>query len=177
MLGRGKIAVLAILGLALAMAAFAWWWNRQQGRRSLEFWGKEGALAIRDAPQVELIKLIPFSADEPDNTAGFRTPGGGWKGTATKDLGSVQGLGNARHALLEDASFQWEQPLDIAGADWQYAVRFRGEEETTVLFDFRRAAIGSWEQKRATLLSPKTMKGWKQFLDRHISDLAPAGTK
>src|SRR5262245_28299976 len=58
----GKIVVVSIFAVALAMAAFAWWWNRDSGYRSLQFWGKEQSLIIRDAPQVQLFEVLPLSA-------------------------------------------------------------------------------------------------------------------
>src|SRR6185295_18699265 len=117
--------------VALLMAAFAWWWNRQQGRRALEFWGKDSALAIRDGKKVELLRLRPKSS----RSADLKDP----EVVETKDISRAQGLIHARHSLLQDASFDWSaKPAGLSRFPTKQdvlAVRFtRQDVATTIVF-------------------------------------------
>lgn len=177
MRSSGKLVVLSIFAVAIAMAGFALWWNWGQGRRSLEFWGTDGGLAIRDAKQVQLLKLKPLASEMgKKSNESLAIDSHRWEIVGTKDVTGVHGLVHARHAFLEDASFRWEEPLPIVGPEWQYAVRFQDETgHTTISLDLKSGAAGSWEQKRAVRLSPKTTSGWKQFISRYFpDDAAPA---
>src|SRR5262245_53603185 len=131
MRSSGKLVVLSIFAVALLMAAFAWWWNRQQGRRALEFWGKDSALAIRDGQNVELLRLQPRNGRLVD-LEGFDL-------LETKDISQAQGLIHARHSLLQDASFDWSgnrtRPAQFESNKDVFAVRFsRQDVATTIVF-------------------------------------------
>src|SRR5437870_2908986 len=84
--GSGQALVLAMFGLAVLAATFAWWWNYNRGRQSLEFFGAEGATLIRTAPQVEYLRSEPESSI---------------------NISKAPGLLNARASLLSDASYEW----------------------------------------------------------------------
>src|SRR5262245_39314166 len=61
---RGKFAVLGILLVAFAMAAFAWTWNYEQSLRCLDLYGGQAANLIRTAPKVEILELgVEATAD------------------------------------------------------------------------------------------------------------------
>jgi hypothetical protein len=177
---RGKLVVFAIFALALVMAGFAWWWNRHQGQRAFEFWGPS-VLEISSAETVLLIKLVPLSEVEPKTGEALRISSLGLSAAETKDISGVHGLVHARHAFLEDASYRWNEELPMTGGEWNYAVVFEGYHgRTTVLLDLAGGAVGSWEQKKALRLSPKTAAGWKLFIRRYFPDdgsLAPATTE
>lgn len=178
MLNRGKLVVIFIFAVALAMAGFALWWNWGLGRRSLEYWGQESGLAIRDARTVKLMRLVVQHGDSAGVGEVFRLDGRTWKVVQTKDVSSAQGLVHARHAFLEDASFQWEQPVDFSLPDWQYAVRFQADQgHATILLDLTRGAAGSWESRQAVLLSPKTASGWTKFTGRFFPEEGAASPK
>lgn len=168
MIDRGKLVVTSILGIALALAAFAWWWNYQHGRRSHEFWGREQILLIRQARQVELLRLMP-SAAEPGDTEAIDFAGHSWTIVERKDVSQAQGLLHARFALNADASFYFDEPV-ATEPHWQYAARFtRDGRSATVLFDFAQAELGIAEQQRAVRVVPKIVSGWKQFIGRHLT--------
>ncbi len=205
MQSSGKLVVLSIFALAIGMASFALWWNWGHGRRSLEFWGTEGGLAIRDAQKVEILKLktttinengeiskylkaSPLEPAQPKTTVdengaistehSIVTDVQLREVLETKDVTGAHGLVHARHAFLEDASFKWEETVSFFGPDWQYAVRFQsGGRETTVLLDLKGGIAGSDEQREAVRLSPKTAAGWKVFISRYFPDEAPPSAK
>ncbi|MBC7856776.1 MAG: hypothetical protein IAF94_25380 [Pirellulaceae bacterium] len=174
MRSSGKLVVLSIFAVALLMAAFAWWWNRQQGRRAMEFWGRDSALAIRDGKVVELVKLRMKSGRLVDLEA--------FDIVESKDISQAQGLLHARYSLLQDASFDWEanplghsqlEPKDVL------AVRFsRHDVTTTIVFmDMTVGRMFHSESGRENVLNAKTRAGWKIFIRRYFPDddsLAPA---
>ena len=150
--GTGKLAVLAMIGIAVSAASFAWWWNYNRGRQALEFYGPEAALLIRTAPQVELLR------PEPEGDI---------------DISQAPGLINARASLLGDASYDWsaaaspqESPL--------FSVRFsRGEKSVVVTFDFENRTISNSATQRSATLKPKTAEGWRTYLARRIEAQRP----
>ena len=176
MRSSGKLVVLFILGIAIAMASFAWWWNHQQGRKAIEFWGAD-VREINDAETVKLIKLVPVLNDESTTPDASEFSSLGLKAGEAKDIGGVHGLLHARHSFLEDASYRWSDTPPLKGTPWQYAIVFQGEfHRTTALLDLSGGSVGSWEKKRAVRLSPKTAAGWKEFIGRYFPEDSTAST-
>jgi hypothetical protein len=163
-LNSGKLVILGMLAVALAAAAFAWWRQYHLGRRSLEYWGAEGARLIRAAPQVELVKLSGAAAEAPPNSL-------------RRDVSQARGLVHARQALISDASFLWGDKPSTTPA-WEYALVFRdGSREFTVLLDLSRDLAGSGALRAPVRLGPTLSQGLRQFLAEQItpgSDTWPA---
>lgn len=170
---RGKLVVLTIFAVAIAMASFALWWNWGLGHRSLNYWGDDGALLIRDAESVMLVKLKPsvpiLSAKDPPLPMESRDLDSAEK----VDISGVKGLVHARHVFLEDASFDWDERIS-RWDEWQYAVLFEGEKgRIFVMLDMKNGVAGSSHQYKALRLNPKTAAGWKQFVSRYFPAGAP----
>jgi len=146
--GRGAVAVLAMLGVAILAATFAWWWNFDRGRRTLDLYGPEAATLVRTAPKVELL-------GHPNGDI---------------DISKAPGLLNARTSLLSDPSYEWtssETPFDAS----QYAVRFsRDGRSATVFFDFENQSINIAPNCRNAKLSKKTADGWRAYIERQVKD-------
>lgn len=154
--GSGARAVVAMFAVALAAAAFAWWWNFQRGQRALEFYGPEAATLIRTAPKVELLRN-----EEP-----------------VRDISKAKGLLNARTSLLGDAGYDWNREASFVNFD--ASLRFTaGNQSVTVFFDFENRSIEiACSDKRVTL-SQKTAAGWRNYLERQLGEekLTPLGPK
>ncbi|MGI8978055.1 MAG: hypothetical protein ACR2FY_02400 [Pirellulaceae bacterium] len=174
MRSSGKLVVLSIFVVAIAMASFALWWNWGLSHRSLDFWGKEGGLAIRDGERIELLRLRPKTG-RIINLEGFDI-------VETKDVSKAPGVLHARHSLLQDASFDWTadlgEPHDYGKRD-HFAVRFSHQKAvTTILFiDSSFERIVRAENGDKVTLSPKARDGWKLFIRRYFpsdASLAPA---
>ncbi len=170
---RGKLVVLSIFAVAIAMAGFALWWNWGLGHRSLEYWGDDGSLLIRDAESVLLVKLkqrIPsLNAMDPY----FPMDSKDLNSTEKEDISNVKGLVHARHVFLEDASYAWNERLS-RWDEWQYAVRFEGKKgHIWVLLDLQNEVAGSSRQYGALRLNPKTAAGWRQFVGRYFTEDSP----
>jgi hypothetical protein len=168
---RGKLAVLSMLLLAVALAAFALWWNVIGGQRTLAFWGREGGKRIiAEKATVELLRL---AADDADGSSERLTIGGkSYVVVARADITGARGLIHARHSLLEDASFDWE--ATVPAGDYTLAARFRDAHgATTVAFDFEREHLAYVESGQERKAAAKIVAGWQTFARRHL----PAGTK
>jgi hypothetical protein len=153
-LDRGKIAVLSMLALAVAAAAFAWAWNARRGARCLAFYGSEAAALIRTAPLVEILEIDPAAS--------------GVAVTRRIDISRAPGLLNARAALLDDASFDWNSPPAATAAGSTRLVRFAaGQREVLLALHPDKRALEVVPDGKLATLDPKTSAGWKQFLERY----------
>jgi hypothetical protein len=147
---RGTLVVCAMILLGLALAGLSLGVRYRSGDRALEFWTTPVALQISQAPQAELWKL---SREQPADELRppFMHDGQTWQVSAAWDLPNATGFSHARHALLEDASFEFS-PEPESEPHWQYAVRLSGQGEPTILlFDLDGARVAT--SRRAGTLS------------------------
>jgi hypothetical protein len=143
----GKLAVLAMIAVALVAATFAWWWNFNRGRKALEFYGPKAATLIRTAPKVELLTE-----------------------TGAIDISKEPGLLNARASLLSDASYRWNEPTESSEAA-DCAVRFSTVRDSVVVeFNFSTQSASNSSTNRSAKLAKKTSAGWEKFLARIFSN-------
>jgi hypothetical protein len=101
----GVVLVVGLLTLALGLAVFAVWFQWQQTRRCLDFYGAATARAIQAADRVELWERVPPAADGPATVRRL-------------DVTWVRGLVHLRRGLVEDANLDWHarRPDEAAGA-------------------------------------------------------------
>lgn len=175
---RGKLAVVAIVAVALGLATFAWYWRWHAGHRAAAFWGPEVALLIRGAPKAELLLLKPLEepqesdSDEldslPENGAGRLSIGGRSYAIAESvDLANTPGLIHARHSLAEDASFVWDPPADECPGDWTHAMRLEGNGSSAVLaFDFECRRIALVEENKVVTVVARISDGFQRVFQR-----------
>lgn len=132
---RGAWAIGVMVAVGAVLGSVAVWFHYQQSRRAMEFWGAPQALAIRHAPQVELLRLeLAVDSGAGDGAAngeavngntGDDSAGGEAGGEASLvvdgrtftvvarcDIATARGLVHARHALIVDASFDWSEGSD-----------------------------------------------------------------
>jgi hypothetical protein len=116
---------------------------------------------------VELLWLKPAADGDGELSLGGR----GYAIVSKGEVTGERGLVHARHALLEDASFEWDAAVKTSG-DYDMAARFRnGNGTTTVAFDFAHQQLAHVESGRTAKGAAKIMAGWQTFADRH----SPAG--
>jgi hypothetical protein len=170
MFDRGKLAVLTMLGVALAAAAFAWWWNVQSKKQALAFFGPTAARLIGKAPTVELVAVRPAA---PGDT-GERLSIGDQHFTvlARHDVSQAQGLIHARAALLDDASYEWQTPVILTLRP--FMVRFaEGPDESLLALDTTARQLVRCDTGAKVRLNPKISAGWQQFARRHLESPPP----
>src|SRR6185436_17481722 len=101
-MNRGKLVIVLIITVALAMSGYAWWYQLQASRRSAEFWGTDAAVLIRYAPQVEFLKLRPQGTSNDPAVESVAIRGVEFEAGAPVDITRSRGMVHARHALVDD---------------------------------------------------------------------------
>jgi hypothetical protein len=129
--------VIGLLILGLLAAGVGVWFQWQQTRRCLAFYGTRATEQISKSPFVELWQLKPL--------AGGRHTGR-LEAIRVEDITEAKGLVHLRRGLVEDANFQWvegnTERAPLADAAWDLALVFfdskqRNESErTVVVIDF-----------------------------------------
>ncbi len=112
--GIGSALVVSLLILALGLATFAVWFQWNQTRRCLAFYGADAARSIQSAPRVELWRL-QTDASTGRVMALDRT-----------DISAAPGLVHLRRGLVEDANFNWSSDAtrQRSAPDWDMAFAF-----------------------------------------------------
>lgn len=160
---RGKITIVTILLVAIALAIFAWWWRATGQVRMRAFWGQTAQQVIHSPTKVVVFRFEPAFSNVDD--LGHRLSATAPHERA--DLSRAPGLIHAKHSLLEEASYDWDRPADVGDAMWEYAVRFeRGAEQVTLLFDLAHSQVYYVEARRAASLIEDTSHDWRDYLAR-----------
>ena len=124
---RGTAVVAGMLATALALAAFAVWFQWRQTRRCLDFYGGDVARLVQTALRVELWRLDPTTGDAPPQPR-MRTV-----------VTTAPGIVHLRRGLVEDANFVWNGRASPGGRPtWSVALAFfpeTGAEPAVLLFD------------------------------------------
>jgi hypothetical protein len=130
----GKFLVLATLGVAALLTAFALRHHYRASHRAAQFWGRSDARLLVGAPVVRAFELRDPPA--PDGGSGVSSTGeqgpppdariGGRAIGASSDLSQAKGLVHLRHAFTQDAHFQWDaqrrEPVEVGA--WKLALEF-----------------------------------------------------
>ena len=129
--------VIGLLALGLLAAGIGVWFQWQQTRRCLAFYGTRATEQISKSPFVELWQLKPLSG-------GRHT--GRLEAVLVEDITEAKGLVHLRRGLVEDANFQWvegnTERAPLADAAWDLALVFFDSkqkyesERTVVVIDF-----------------------------------------
>ena len=129
--------VIGLLALGLLAAGIGVWFQWQQTRRCLAFYGTRATEQISKSPFVELWQLKPLSG-------GRHT--GRLEAVLVEDITEAKGLVHLRRGLVEDANFQWvegnTERAPLADAAWDLALVFfdskqkNESEQTVVVIDF-----------------------------------------
>ena len=96
----------------------------------------------------------------------------GAHGTEKRDISRARGAIHFRRSLLEDGSFDWERDTRGVRPQWDYLVRFEGDDGwATISFDLDEnvAQLAGWDN-RLIALSPRTAEGLKVFFAEQFSD-------
>lgn len=131
---------------------------------------------IRYAPQVEFLGLRPSATDSTESSAiesnRWTIHGRAYSAETTTDISQAPGLVHARHALVDDASFEWGRPRADCEANWEFALRFGdGRRQVTVAFDTHCGLVWWVEGQKQIGLMPATASAFrnKQNDWRHAS--------
>ncbi len=89
----GKLVIFAVAAIALAAACFSWWFRWRETHRAAEFWGGAASRIVRNPDRVWARKVTTEASGEQPQ----------------RDATRAAGITNFRNALLQDASFAWQQ--------------------------------------------------------------------
>jgi len=112
--------VIGLVALALGLASFAIWFQWNQTRRCLAFYGSQAARLIQHAPRVEVW--------EPAAVGGVPAPGLGTDppgGPVFRfEVTSARGLVHLRRGLVEDANLDWDSAAGPPSATEAWSLAF-----------------------------------------------------
>jgi hypothetical protein len=165
---RGKLVILAIVGVALLLSGFAWWRQYSQGWRVRQMWGGKDASLLYRAPQIELLTL---GADEPSSEAEHLTVDRQRMFVmGRKDVHGTPGLIHARWCLIDDASFDWASTGDDGcRGGWQYAFRCTEKERTaTLALDLTCGRAYLVERETGVKLTEPARKALAKYVADHF---------
>jgi hypothetical protein len=168
----GQRVILLIVGTAVTASAVAWWYQFQQGRRILRLWGPAAAYRIRLAPECEVWRLKP-AGNLPGDLQIDQQP---WSIVARQNISQTQGLVHARQALIQDASFDWNQPIPDT-MHWQYALQFQDSRapsdstsQTVLVFDLDRAVVRDVEHPEHAARIQPIADGLRTFFEEKLRE-------
>lgn len=179
----GRLIIVGMFALAIAMSGGAWLYQYSYSRHSAEFWGPAGRLVVK-SPELQLLELAATPAgdgdEEAEAEANLTNQVAGRAVVDHHDLRKKPGLIHLRHVFTQDSNFQWEhravEPVD-GEREWAYAVRFvDGEAEQIVLFtrDFEVMGKLSADGKQVETLPCARMAGAVTTYLRDVGALEPA---
>jgi hypothetical protein len=188
----GKWIAAGTVGFAVVLAVVNVWYQRHLTHRTQQLWGDDAVSLVANAPTMELLVLDRASTSGAASrstaaSAGnetFAIGGFAWKVAQRKDLAEARGVVHLRHALRQDASYDWNAAAashGASGATWKYALRLGdGDRRATFVLDveFRWitlldagvSATGGGDNERATIrLGPKMSQGLKTFVSEQVA--------
>jgi hypothetical protein len=164
-MNRGKWIIAVIFGVAVAMALFAWNFQRLRGQRVLAYYGDQVAYLMRMAPQVDLWEFeSQLENDQIERLAVSLTRGNLPDSARHVSISSKPGWTHARQALIEDRSYNWHRPPS-AVAHWTHLFRFQqGDQHAFLLMDLQRGLVREIHRDAPLVLNPKIAAGFRQYL-------------
>ena len=177
---RGQILILAIVGIAVAMASYTCWHHYRKGYYALRMWGPESATLIRHAQQVRLLKLAPGSGDKDENQSipdKIRIGEEDFSVVETLDISTIRGLVHARHTLIVDRSFDWDRNVESATAHWDFALEFSDQDQqVTLVFALQERLVHNVNTGKQRAMN-ETLERIVEFLKPQLDAMQPVTTK
>lgn len=170
----GRAAVLLIVVLGVALAAFNVYFRYATTNRIHAQWGTAALLRVAEAPRAEWWDLARADANaQPDATPTGQTvetvverialDGRTFAVRRRGDLIGARGFVHLRNALGQNASYDWTREPTGAGA-WRWAIAFADDRERTVLlFDDAFRVARTFESPEPVTLTDKMSAGLKTF--------------
>ena len=160
----GKLVLLGMLLVGIALAGFAVWHRYANTRMALAFWGPQAAELISTADGAELLVLAPQGESSTTGKPVIEHAGRRFAIRSQYDLSNVRGLAHLRAALVEDSSFDWSGAQTRA-PEWTHGLRFfENGRETVVLLDLECGRATSAEHDEGVSIQP-IAAGLKKFIE------------
>ncbi len=161
----GRAVILTIVIVAIALGCFAWWYRYTNGRRSLQFWGGDLAWKVRHHKDVEAWRLRPV-----EKSGGvlpiIEHEGQLYEVAANRNISGAAGWLNARHALVEDGSYDWSASADSCEPEWRYALVIPGEKKQVIFLDLNCGAVSVHRRDGMIHMTPRIRDGIRRLAAR-----------
>jgi hypothetical protein len=167
---NGKLVTIILVALGLGMASFAWWFQFSRGQRALAYWQGENAAVIRHGTAAELLVLqAPSEQSQGEGEQWLLIDGSKVRIVQRVRLNDAPGFVHARHALIDDGSYQWEQAA-AGEVSWSHALEFENEagRQVTVLISLPGGYLRPIEGERALVMSEKLQRGLRVFFQEQL---------
>jgi|GEM_PF-2208599 len=126
----GKITVVAIIGIAVALGLFNFVYQQRRTARSVAYWGPaHRALIVGEQVEVLLLEDAATPQTEPIEGQVLQVGSRHYRVAQSKDGNGVRGLLHVRRALLDDGTYRWEPQPPAEPPVYRYALRFANEAE------------------------------------------------
>ena len=160
----GKLVISTMVGVGVALAAFAWWARYSASQQVLATWGKDAVIAIRTGEKAELLRGI--RRDEADKASANAGSPADLVFNEVTDISKTPGLIHARHHLVHQKGFHWEaEREDGVPPTWKVGLRFTREDRVaTMLFDFDSGRALLVENQAEVTMRPIIVDALKKFL-------------
>jgi hypothetical protein len=173
----GRWIALAIVVLTLAGAATSVWFQYASTNAAHELLGANGMALVTQSPRADLLVLGQprMSQTEPVAHSGSTLTIGAHEFSIVRrhDLIKARGVLNLRHALRQDASYDFDAPLSLE-PPWKFAITFTDDTRViTLAFDpsADRGRVAVVQTGRAVGLAKTTARGLATF----FADFESAG--
>lgn len=174
-MNQGKFVIVAMVAVGLSMAVFAWWARYDASQRVLDRFGPNVAVAVRNGKKVELLTLSNARPPDKSEAEAVSVPSSDGEltvgderlfVTASQEITDAPGLIHARHHLLHEKGFDWEEPRSTTTpSNWTHALRFTHDEGVaTWILDFTGNRAYIVERKAEVGMEP-IAPSLKKFLD------------
>ena len=176
---RGQVLILAILGIAVAMASYTCWHHYRKGYHALRMWGTESATLIRHAQQVRLLKLAPSSGSREENhliNDRIRIGEEDFTIVQARDISTIRGLVHARHTLIVDRSFDWDRNVTSAPAEWEFALEFSDQDQhVTLVFALQQRIVHNLQTGQQQAMN-ETLERIAEYLKPQLVAMTTSST-
>ena len=128
---QGKLVIISIFGVAIAMSIYAWWHNIHTGNQVIEFFGVEDATRLRHADSIELLTIDTDAQGQVNER--FNTSAGPSSVRSKQNITNAPGMVHLRHMFIQDHTYRWDQGVTELPPNWAFALRFKDSTGTTTL--------------------------------------------
>ena len=180
---RGKWVILTVMGISVAAALFAVWFNHRLTHRTTAAFRPDVIRLIAGKNKVELLELDGFGErvggddSSPETSQTVTVHGKRLRIVSVRDISEAAGLIHARYALRQDASFDWAASADdrISSAEfvpsWDCALRFSDAHGQALLIVDTLGGLLHVEPIGAdVVMSEKLRGGLRIYIDEQLGN-------
>lgn len=162
-----RLVIVAMLVLAVSAAVTAIWYLRGLSRRTIEQWGPTAGQLILQAPHIEAWRLEPVGEDDAETRETISVDGQRLAIVERRDLSQAPGVTNVRRALMNDASYAWDDPT-TESSHWTHALQFSNAgRQATLLFSHQPSQVMLLGDNRP-LCPQRIARGLQVFLEEQF---------